>query len=283
MNLFTFLIDITSFSLILLLVAVGLGVIFGLMRIINLAHGEFFMLGAYASYMTVQLTGNLWLGIILAPMATALLGFFLEFFLFRILYRRPLDSILASLGLSVLLRQSVILFFGPAILSIDPPLDRSLLILGDVYPLYRLVVMGLAFLVLGITFFLFYRSRFGLWLRASMADREMAQAMGIHSRMVDNISFTYGAGLAGFSGAVIAPLITIHPHMGTGYLVPSFLAVLIGGGLTGTVVVVFLIGLCQNSISSFFSPVSAQITVLFLAILAIRFPPQKLKGIKWRN
>lgn len=274
------LLDAANFVLVVILVAMGLMVVFGMMRIINMAHGELFLLGGYALLVVQGLGGSFWLALVLGPLAVGLVGLLLEVMVIRHLYGRVLDSILATWGLSLLIRQAVVLWFGPQSRVAAAPFDLRVAIMGQPYPAYRLFIMGVSLVVIATCFWLFYRTRIGLAARATIADRETAEAMGIDSRRLDRLTFAFGAGLAGLAGVVMAPLLSVDPQMGLGFLIPAFLAILTGGAgeLAGVVMGGVVVGGSQSLVARFVSPVMAELAVLGLAILVIRLLPDGLVG-----
>jgi branched-chain amino acid transport system permease protein/urea transport system permease protein len=272
--------DALSFMLALLLVALGLIIIFGLMNVINMAHGEFFLLGAYTVVLVQGLGGGFWLALLAAPLVLALIGLVLEELVIRHVYQRFIDTILATWGLSLALKQAVIVLFGPAAQQVQNPLPSQVGILGAVYPAYRLFIMAVAIVVAAGTFFLFYRTRMGLAARGVIANRAMAASLGIDTRRMDRATFACGAALAGLAGAVMAPLMSVDPQMGVGFLIPAFLSILVGGAgsLPGALLGTSVIGGASTVVASFWSQVVAQIAVFSLAILIIRVFPQGLMG-----
>jgi urea transport system permease protein len=221
--------DALSFMLALLLVALGLIIIFGLMNVINMAHGEFFLLGAYTVVLVQDAGGDFWLGLLAAPIVLAAIGLALEELVVRHVYHPFIDTILATWGLSLALKQAVIVVFGPTAQQVENPLPSQVLILGAVYPSYRLFIMAVAIAVAAGTFFLFYRTRLGLAARGVIANRAMAASLSIDTRRMGRATFAFGAALAGLAGAVMAPLMSVDPQMGVGFLVPAFLSILVGG------------------------------------------------------
>jgi branched-chain amino acid transport system permease protein/urea transport system permease protein len=272
--------DTLNYVLAIALVALGLVIVFGLMRVINMAHGEFFLLGAYCVVTVHGLGGSFWLGLCLAPIAVGLVGLVAEELVVRFVYRRFLDSILATWGLSLAIKQAVVLTFGPGSQQVALPIDGSVLILTSEYPIYRLFIMAMALLAIGFTYWLFLRTQFGLMARAATADRDMAAVLGIDTRRLDRLTFVYGAALAGFAGAVIAPIMSVDPHMGLGFLVPAFLAVLVGGAghLGGALLGAGVIGGTDSATAAIWSPVVAQIVVFTMAVIVIRLFPGGLLG-----
>lgn len=273
-------IDTLCFTLTLLLVTLGLVVIFGMMNVINMAHGEFFLIGAYTVVAVTRAGGSFWLGLVLAPCLLALLGFAIEWLVVRHIYRRFIDTILATWGLSLALKQGVIILFGPGSQSMLNPIPGTVEVLGVSYPAYRLFIMAMGLgLALG-TYGLFFRTALGLQARGVIANRAMAASLGINTRRMDWATFATGAALAGFAGAVMSPIMSVDPQMGMGFLVPSFLAVLVGGvnSLVGAALGSGVIGGTTTLLSARLDQADAQILVFLLAIVVIRFFPQGLTG-----
>ncbi len=277
--------DAANYVLILMLVALGLAIVFGLMGVINMAHGEFMMLGAYTVMVTERAGGGYWLGLLLAPLAVGLAGFLIEEAVIRRIYARVLDTILATWGISLMLKQAIVLIFGPGSYSMATPLAGNVMVFGAPYPLFRLFIMGVSLAVVGFTFWMFFATRFGLAARAVIANRAMAGCLGINTRRLDRLTFTYGAMLAGLAGAVMAPLISLDPQMGLGFLVPAFLSILVGGlgSILGPLAGSATVGTTDNLIASLYSPVWAQIVVFVVAVVLIRIFPAGLTGRRGRE
>ena len=272
--------DILSIILVLVLVALGLVVVFGLMGVINMAHGEFFLLGAYGVFV---LTGGgvpFAVAVPVAAAAVGILGLLVESLLIRHLAHRALDTILATWGLSIVLKQAVTLVFGPASVSVALPFDANLAIGGFSYPGYRLVVMAVAVAVIAAVAWVYGRSGFGLAVRASIERPDMAAALGIDVRRITRLGFAGGAALAALAGALVAPLVSVDPQMGLGYLVPAFLAILVGGAglLSGVLGGSALVGGLDGALTLAVSPVVAQVLVFALAVVMIRLRPRGLFG-----
>lgn len=272
--------DALSFMLALLLVAMGLIIIFGLMNVINMAHGELFLLGAYTVVFVQSLGGGFWGALLAAPLVLALIGLVLEELVIRHVYHRFIDTILATWGLSLALKQAVIVLFGPTAQQVQNPFPSQVEILGAVYPAYRLFIMAVAVIVAAGTFFVFYRTRIGLAARGVIANRTMAASLGIDTRRMDRATFAFGAALAGLAGAVMAPLMSVDPQMGVGFLIPAFLSILVGGAgsLPGALLGTSVIAGSSTVVASVWTQVVAQIAVFSLAILIIRAFPQGLMG-----
>ena len=266
--------------LILILVALGLVIIFGLMQVINIAHGEFFLLGAYTVLMAQWGGINFWVGLILAPIVLGLIGLALEFLCIRYLYERPLDTILATWGLSIGIKQFIIIVFGPAGQMITHPLPAMVRFSGIEYPAYRIFTMVASIAVIIFTLYVFLRTDYGLKARAVIENRNMASVLGINTRNMYRATFVFGSALAGLAGGIMSPLMSVDPQMGLGYLIPAFLAIIIGG--TGTLYGVLaggsIIGGADNIFSYLVSPVGAQIIIFSIAIIVIRLRPQGIFG-----
>ena len=271
----TTLLDASNYVLILMLVALGLAIVFGLMNVINMAHGEFMMLGAYVALACHQAGLPMAAGLVVAPLAVGLLGLAVEELLIRRVYARLLDTILATWGLSLILKQSIVVAFGPGSYSVPNPLPMTVSVLGVEYPAYRLFIMAVALAALAATFWLFFRTEWGLAARSVIANRSMAACLGIDTRRLDRLTFACGAALAGLAGAVITPIVSLDPQMGTGFLVPAFLSILVGGlgSVAAPLAGATAVGATDNLVSTFYSPIWAQGVVVTVAILLIRMFP----------
>ncbi|HWK60235.1 MAG TPA: branched-chain amino acid ABC transporter permease [Eoetvoesiella sp.] len=274
--------DTLSYSLSLLLVSLGLVIIFGLMNVINMAHGEFFLLGAYSVVAVQQLHMPYWLTLLIAPLMLAVVGLILEELVIRHVYHRFIDTILATWGISIALKQLIVIVFGPTSQSIVNPLPEPVHVLGVVYPSFRLFIMGVALLISFATFWVFYRTHIGLAIRGVIANRPMAASLGLNTRRMDRWTFAFGAALAGLAGAVMAPIMSVDPQMGGGFLIPAFLSIMVGGiaHLLGVVLGVALIGTTGTVIASVDTQVASQVAVFLLAIVVIRIWPEGLIGRK---
>jgi urea ABC transporter permease protein UrtB len=272
-----------SLAAVLILISLGLAIIFGLRGVINLAHGEFFMLGAYTVWLTEQIgLPPFWFGFILAPIVVGIVGWMIERSFIRFLYERPLETLLGTWGVSIVLREVIRILIGPEHRYATQPITGQLAVFGFEYPLYRLAIITFTALVVSSVIFLFTRTDFGLRVQATIRDRGMAEAIGINTSRVDQSVFILGAGLAGLAGAVMSPVIAINPNMGLDYFARTFLVVIIGGigKILGVVGGGSLIGMSEAGFSAFLKPVVAQVIVLALAIVVIRFRPQGIFGRK---
>ena len=272
--------DTLSFMLALLLVTLGLVVIFGLMNVINMAHGEFFLIGAYCVVLIQKIGLSYWWALLLAPIVLIAVGLIVEELVIRHIYRRFIDSILTTWGISLVLKQLIVIVFGATAQSVDSPIPGPVEILGVTYPAYRLFIMGVAIALSSAMFLLFYCTPIGLAVRGVIANRTMAASLGINTRRLDRATFAIGAGIAGVAGAVMAPIMSVDPQMGVGFLIPAFLSILVGGSgtllgaLTGTAV----ISSTSVLVSDVWTQVVAQVVVFTLSILVIRFFPRGITG-----
>lgn len=280
-SIFSQVLNTISFSMILILGALGLSVIFGLMGVINMAHGELFMLGAYAVVITQRNGGPVWLGIGLAPIFVGIIGLLIERIV-RKFYTRPLITLPVTWGLSIVIRQLIKLLVGVGNQTLSNPYSGTVNILGIPYPQYRITILLVTAIVFVFLLVIFQKTTFGLKCRAIIQNREMASSVGINVIRVDQWTFALGAALAGFAGAIMAPLVTIQPEMGQGFLAQSFLVVILGGvgNLFGTIGGALLVSGTRFLLSYFMRLTLAQIFVFVTAIMVMRLRPKGLFGTK---
>ncbi|MFH1933930.1 MAG: branched-chain amino acid ABC transporter permease [Pseudomonadota bacterium] len=261
---------------ILVLVSLGLGIIYGLMNVLNLAHGDFLMLGAYSVVVGNMLGLNVWCGIILGAVFVGILGYLLERGLISRLYGNPIDALLATWGLSLIFQQTISLVFGATPKAVVPPIQGAVNILGMPFPIYKLIVLAITIGVTTAVLVIFRYPTFGIKTRAVLQDREMAQCVGIASQPIYSASFAIGAALSGLAGGLLAPLVTVQPFMGPVFLVRGFLTVIVGGvgTLLGVVGGAGVIGGTEGVVAYFESSVAAQVIVLAMAIVIVRLRPQ---------
>lgn len=286
-----------SLFTILALMGIGLAVVFGLMGVINMAHGELMACGAFSTYLTslffLKFAPRLIdiyfpIGLIVSFCTTALAGLVLERAMIRYLYKRPLDTMLATWGLSLILQQAFRNIFGPINVSVPTVswLRGAWNITPQIgIPLSRLFIIGLTLVVaLGVYLF-FYRTRWGLRIRAVMQHREMAGAAGINTQRVDAITFAVGCGLAGIAGSALTMIASTGPSTGQQYIIDAFVVVVFGGveSFVGTFLSAFFIGQMQSMAELFLSGSMAKALVLMLVIVALYFRPSGLFSIKVRR
>lgn len=263
---------------ILMLVALGLAIIFGLMNVINLAHGEFVTIGAYTLALTQALGGSYWLALLMAPLVGAMAGLIIERGIIRHLYTRPLATILATWGLSLVLQQVLQLTFGAAPQRVVGPFGGSVSIFGVDYPAYRVLLISCALAIVAGCFAAFRWTRFGLDLRSVIQNREMAGALGIDTSRVYALAFAAGAALAAIAGVLIAPLTVVIAQMGVNYLARSFFVVIVGGAgsIAGVAAGSGVVGGVETVLNYQVPVTVSQALVLVLAIVIVRFRPHGL-------
>ncbi|WP_245412124.1 urea ABC transporter permease subunit UrtB [Methylocella silvestris] len=269
-----------SIASIWLIAALGLAIIYGAIGVINMAHGEFIMLGAYTSYALQSFFGLPFLLCIPAAfIVVAFIGLLLERGLIRYLYKRPLDTLLATWGVSLVLTQLVRLTFGsdPKYIAV-PEMFQSNVQLGFVnLSVLRIFVFALTIVLVAATAFLFYRTRFGMQVRAVMQNKEMAASFGINADRVYMLTFALGAGLAGVAGSLLGVLAIVLPTMGTAYVVQAFLVVVVGGGtILGSVVASGLTGEFQSVLAYVTNETFARFLLYLLIVVLLRFRPAGL-------
>jgi urea transport system permease protein len=265
-------------ALLLLLIGVGLAIIFGLMRVINFAHGEFLMLGAYAALVTTWGLGSFWPSLLAAPLVVGLLALIVERGLIRPLYQRPLETILATWGLAIVIRQGTEAIAGPDFRNVPNPIPGAITVLGVEYPRYRLAVIALTLAVISVLFLLQRTTRAGLVARAVILNPHLAGTLGINVKRVYQATFALGSALAGLAGAMLAPTVNVFPQMGPAFVVNAFLVVLVGGAgsVPGLVSASLLLGTVQSTLSWYESPVAGMIGLVVMSVLTLRFLPQGL-------
>jgi branched-subunit amino acid ABC-type transport system permease component len=267
-----------SFS-ILILISLGLALIFGMMKVINLAQGEFLMLGAYFFVLNSNLGLPLWLAMIVAGLMVGVVGVIVERTVIRFLYGRVLDTLLATWGISLLLVGLVTTIAGPQSQSV--PANMGTVSLGGLdVPGYSLVMIAAAFLMLAGTFALWRFTNLGLLVRGTMQNPEMSRALGTNTSMIYMFTFGFGSALTGLAGALLVPLFGASPTMGSFYISKAFISVISGGPwpIIGTISASGLYGVIDGVVSYKMSPVFAEICVLFVAVIMLRLLPQGITG-----
>ncbi|MBU2964662.1 urea ABC transporter permease subunit UrtB [Amphritea sp. 2_MG-2023] len=287
---------ISLFS-VLLLMALGLAIIFGQMGVINMAHGEFMTVGAYTTYFMATLTETYLpsfmpyyfvFAIIMAFIVAGILGYLVEFAFIRHLYKRPLDTLLATWGLSLIMQQSFRSLFGAR--EVSPTLPEWLL--GSyqptetIYiPINGMFVLGLTTVITIGTYYLMFKSRWGLRVRATTQNRAMSGAVGINTKKVDRYTFALGCGIAGIAGAAFTTIASTGPTTGTLYIVDTFMVVVFGGAMSlfGTIASAFSIAQTQSILEFFISGSMAKVYTLFALVLILMFKPEGLFASKVRR
>jgi urea transport system permease protein len=286
-----------SVSSILLLVALGLAITFGLMNVINMAHGEFIMIGAYATFVTQNIFMDYFpqeafgyyfvVAIFISFIVAFIFGFILEVSLIRFLYGRPLDSLLATRGVGLMLQQLARSIFGAPNVAVTSPqwLEGGLEVMDTIFPYKRLFIIGLVILTLTVMYFYIYRSHAGRQMRAVMQNRQMASCLGISTRRVDAVTFAIGSGIAGIAGYALTLMGPIGPSLGTYYIVDAFMVVVLGGvgKLVGTIIGASGIGIA-NVLFEFWQGTSIGKVFVFLCIIAfLQWKPMGFVTLKSRS
>jgi len=275
-----------SLASILLLAALGLALSFGLMRVINMAHGEMLMLGGVVAYL-VQSSGvseglSLWLALPLAFIATALLGALLEVTIIRWLYGRPLDTLLATWGVSLVLQQLVVMWQPYGVSFIAPEWLRGAVTIsagslaGVTLPYVRIFVIILSIVVIVALIALLRYTNIGLYVRAVNQNRDMASALGVNTRFVDITVFALGTGIAGLAGAALATISPITGVIGSSYIVNAFLVVILGGvgSIWGALLAALALGFFTSFFESFYSVSYAKVIILLLVVAFLQWRPK---------
>ncbi len=281
MDLYSLLIQLLNgvqYGLLLFLVASGLTLIFGIMGIINLAHGSFYMIGAYLAFTLSSLTGSLLAAIALGTLLSVLLGIALEWALFSRLYRRDhLQQVLLTYGLILVFEEIRSLAVGNDVhgVPVPPSLEASIRLTDTLsYPVYRLFMSAVCLLVAGLMYLLIHRTRVGMMIRAGASNREMVQSLGLDINLVYRLVFALGVALAAFAGMIAAPVSSVYPGMGTQVLIICFVVVVIGGigSVWGALAAALLIGLV-DTFGKVLLPQAAGVSVyLLMAVILLRRP-----------
>lgn len=269
------LLDVATSSAILFVVSAGLLLIFGVMKIMNFAHAAFLTCGGYAALVVTQLGLNPWLALPAAFVTGAVLGLAVERLIVRPLYARPLDAILATWGLGIIIGQLITIGFGREVQFVNAPLSGAMPIFGEHYSQYRLFMVIAAVVVAAGIALVLQRTRLGLEARAVIANEGLARGLGVNSGRVRAVTFALGAGLASLAGAFITPLSSVDPNMGVPWLVSAFMLCLISGvSLLGLAAAAILLGGAQVAVSTYVSPVIGGLTIVVLAALILRLRPE---------
>jgi urea transport system permease protein len=276
----TTILNICSYVSILTLVALGLAIVFGMMDVVNLAHAEWVTIGAYTLAAVQSAAGPqaFWFALLAAPAVGALLGWCLERFIIRLLYDRPLDTLLATYAVSLIVQKTLELVFGTQPMLVYAPFGGAIAVPGGSYPAYRIFVIGVALMVTVGCWLVFARTRFGTQLRAVIQHPAMAEAVGIDTRRLNRIAFCGGAALASLAGVLVAPMVSVESHLGVSYLAKAFFVIVLGGigSIAGSILGSLVIGTAETLLSYRIDPSLASAIVLILSIVVIRVRPQGL-------
>ena len=268
---------------ILVIAALGLAIIFGVAGVINMAHGEFIMVGAYVAAVVSKLGGNTFVAIPLAFIVVGLLGLAIERGIIQWIYDRPVETLLATWGVGIALQVIIKLIFGPELLYAGAPemLQGAVPLIGLLpFPRYRIFLLVLAIVMVAGTFYLLFKTNFGLKVRAVRRNRAISGCLGIDTAKVDMMIFTFGSGLAGIAGAALAPIKSVSPPMGFPYAVDSYMVLVLGGvgNLWGVVAGSAVIGEAEAVLSFVFNNVIGKLLVFLFIVLIIRVVPKGIFG-----
>jgi branched-chain amino acid transport system permease protein len=265
----------------LTLISLGLAIIFGMMRVINFAHGEFIMLGGYATVIACHLGINLWVAmLIVAPIIVGVIGAIAERLIIRRLYGHLVTTMLATWGLSLFLVGVVTAIFGNTLMGVSAPLGD--LAIGQYsISLYQFVIVGITALTTGICLLVLKRTRYGLIARGTMQNPDMAAVVGIDPAHVYAATFAFGAALSGLAGGLLAPISGVIPNMGTAYVARAFVTVISGGNamIVGPLSAAVLFGPLQALLSYLVTPVVGQASLLIVAVIVLRILPEGISGL----
>jgi urea transport system permease protein len=269
----------------LALISIGLAIVFGMMRVINFAHGEFLMLGGYSAIISNRAGVNLWIAIfIVAPVVVGAVGILLERLVIRHLYGRMIDTMLATWGISLALIGLVTVIFGNTVSGISPPLG-SLAVGKYAIGVYELLLVAVAAALFTAGWFVLRHTSLGLIARGTMQDREMSASLGIDPGRVYATTFAVGAAVTGLSGALIAPIVGVVPTIGAMYIAKAFITVISGGVaiIAGTLGSSILLGGVNTIVSFVFTPVLGEVALLAAAVVLLRLLPQGITGRFFRK
>lgn len=267
-------------GLIMALIALGLNMICGLLHIINMAHGALYMLGAVVAWYLIELTGNFWIALVIAPLCVGVIGILMEKGLLRTIEDKPIMTIICTFGVMLAVQELVLIVFGGSPRRIAAPIPYCFPLFQLQYPLMRIVIAAISGLVMAGLWFFLRKAKYGLWMRAVVQDREMAVALGIPVTKVYMWTFVLGSALAAFSGVLAAPIVAVEFMMGREVLIMAFIIVIVGGmgNLEGSVLAAIMISLIQGIGSLFVPPSIATVFALAFMILVLLIRPQGLFG-----
>jgi len=270
-----------SFGALLFILAAGLSLVFGMMDVVNLAHGAFYMLGAYVGLTVVQFTGSFWLALAAAPVALGALGLAIEPLLLRHLRGRHLDQVLLTIGVSLVIVDQIGLIWGREVRSLPfpPGLDGTVVLIGGVYPVYRLFVIAFGVALAAVIAVIYRRTKLGMLIRAGVEDAEMLGALGVNTDRLFALTFAVGAALAGLAGVIAAPVFGLQPGMDVDALLYSLVVVVVGGlgTLGGAVAGSVLVGPVDTFGKVLFQEFALAVIFAIVALVLL-FKPTGLLG-----
>jgi branched-subunit amino acid ABC-type transport system permease component len=263
------------------LLALGLTVIFGLLGVMNFAHGELYMLGAYAGITVIGVTHSFWVALVAAPVIVGVIGALTEVATLRPLYRRePLYGLILTFGLALVFREGIRQIFGGDMRRILPPLPGSVPLLGMQYPIYRLFLLVASLALLLAIWLFFTRTRAGILVRAAVQDAEMLDGLGVNVPWVFTLAFAGSAALAALAGVLLAPVFTVYPQMGVEMILLAFIVVILGGmgSMGGSVLAALVIGVTQSLFSLWMNPQRVAIAIFAIMIVVLVVRPRGFFG-----
>ena len=281
---------LSGFSVVAILViaALGLAIIFGVAGVINMAHGELIMIGAYTAAVVGKLGGNTFIAIPIAFIVVGLLGLIIERGIVQWIYDRPLETLLATWGVGIILQVVIKLIFGPELYYVGAPkiLEGGFRLIGRLpFPWYRLFLIVMAILLLVLVFYVIFKTDLGLKVRAVRRNRAISGCLGIDTARVDMTIFAFGCGLAGIAGAILAPIKSVSTAMGFPYAVDSYMVLVLGGvgSLWGVLTGSVLIGEAETILSFIFNNVIGRLLVFLFIVIIIRIVPRGIFGFYERR
>ncbi|PYO46129.1 MAG: branched-chain amino acid ABC transporter permease [Candidatus Rokuibacteriota bacterium] len=263
------------------LLALGLTVIFGLLGVMNFAHGELYMLGAYAGIAVIGVTHSFWVALLVAPLLVGVVGAVTEMTTLRLVYNRePLYGLILTFGLALVFREGARQIWGGDMRRILPPFTGSTPLLGMTYPDYRLFLLAASSLILLALWLFFTRTRAGIVVRAAVQDAEMLDGLGVDVRRVFTLTFAASGALAAVAGLLLAPIFTVYPQMGVEMILLAFIVVILGGmgSMGGSVAAAFVIGIAQSLFSLWMNPQRVAIAIFGIMIVVLIVRPRGFAG-----
>lgn len=267
--------DILTTAALLFIVTSGLMMVFGVMQIVNFSHGAIISVGGYVSFVLAQLGIPGWYGWIFAFLVGALVGALMERLVVRPLYKRPLDAILTTWGLGIVMIQVITICFGRGIQFVDAPLQGTWHLLGTDYSSYRLVMIPVAFVICALLVALLNGTRFGVRTRAVIMNEALAESLGINAGLIRFVTFSIGAGLGTLAGMLITPLSSVDPYMGVTWLTSAFMLVMVSGhSFISLLLTCLVFSTFQVLVSTYINPVLGGMTIAVLAAATLRIRPR---------
>ncbi|HMK52549.1 MAG TPA: branched-chain amino acid ABC transporter permease [Thermodesulfobacteriota bacterium] len=279
-NLAVAVLNAVVWGMIMALIALGLNMIFGLLHIINMAHGALYMLGAVVAWYLIEITGNFWIALVVAPLCVGAIGILMEKGLLRTIEDKPITTIICTFGIMLAFQQLVLMIFGGSPRRISAPIPYRFPLFQLQYPMMRIVIALISILVMAGLWVFLRKTKYGLWMRAVVQDREMAVGIGIPVSKVYMWTFVLGSALAAFSGVLAAPIVSVEFMMGREVLIMAFIIVIVGGmgNLEGSVIAAIMISMIQGIGALFVPPALATVFSLAFMIIVLLFRPQGLFG-----